>query len=38
MEDTLSEFQQKLWDQVSFSDYEEVKTSSFFEVYEKYFE
>lgn len=38
MEDTLSEFQQKLWDQVSFADYEDVKTSSFFEVYQKYFE
>jgi foldase protein PrsA len=38
MEDTLSEFQQKLWDQVSFADYENVKTSSFFEVYEEYFE
>jgi foldase protein PrsA len=38
MEDTLSEFQQKLWDQVSFADYEDVKSSSFFETYEKYFE
>jgi foldase protein PrsA len=37
MEDTLSEFQQKLWDQISFADYEDVKTSSFFEVYEEYF-
>lgn len=37
MKDTLSEFQEKLWEKVSFSDYEEVETSSFFEVYEKYF-
>lgn len=37
MKDTLSEFQQKLWDQVHFSDYEDVKTSSFFEVYQGYF-
>ena len=38
MQDTLSEFQEKLWDKVCFSDYEEVQTSSFFEIYEKYFE
>lgn len=38
MKDTLSEFQEKLWDKVSFSDYEEVQTSSFFEIYKKYFE
>ena len=38
MQDTLSEFQEKLWDKVSFADYEEVKTSSFFEVYQEYFE
>ena len=37
MKDTLSEFQTKLWEEVRFADYEEVKTSSFFEVYEKYF-
>lgn len=37
MKDTLSEFQQKLWDQVHFSDYEAVKTSNFFEVYQGYF-
>lgn len=37
MQDTLSEFQEKLWDKVCFSDYEEVQTSSFFEIYEKYF-
>lgn len=37
MKDTLSEFQQKLWDKISFADYEEVKTSSFFETYRKYF-
>lgn len=37
MKDTLSEFQEKLWDKVNFSDYEGVETSSFFEVYEKYF-
>lgn len=38
MKDTLSEFQEKLWEKVRFEDYEEVTTSSFFEVYEKYFE
>lgn len=37
MKDTLSEFQEKLWEKVNFSDYEGVETSSFFEVYEKYF-
>jgi len=38
MKDTLSEFQEKLWDRISFSDYEEVQTSSFFEIYERYCE
>lgn len=38
MKDTLSEFQEKLWEQVRFSDYEGIQTSSFFEVYKKYFE
>lgn len=38
MKDTLSEFQEKLWDKVCFSDYEEVETGSFFEIYKKYFE
>lgn len=38
MKDTLSEFQQKLWDGVRFEDYEGVTTSSFFEIYQKYFE
>lgn len=37
MKDTLSEFQTKLWEKVKFSDYEEIKTSSFFGVYSKYF-
>lgn len=37
MQDTLSEFQEHLWDNVRFTDYEEVKTSSFFEIYQKYF-
>lgn len=37
MKDTLSEFQQKLWEQVHFSDYDSVGTSSFFEIYQKYF-
>jgi len=37
MKDTLSEFQQKLWDEVNFADYDDVKTSSFFEIYQKYF-
>ncbi len=38
MDDTLSDFQQKLWDSVNFEDYEEVTTDSFFAVYEEYFE
>lgn len=38
MEDTLSEFQEKLWDKVDFTDYEEIKTSDFFEIYQEYFE
>lgn len=38
MEDTLSEFQEKLWDKVNFADYEEIKTSDFFEIYQEYFE
>ncbi|MBS6396233.1 MAG: peptidyl-prolyl cis-trans isomerase [Clostridiales bacterium] len=38
MKDTLSEFQQKLWDGIRFEDYEEVKTDSFFEVYQKHFQ
>lgn len=38
MKDTLSEFQEKLWDSVVFSDYEGIETSSFFEIYQKYFE
>ncbi len=38
MKDTLSELQEKLWDKVIFADYEEVQTSTFFEVYRKYFE
>lgn len=37
MGDTLSEFQEKLWEEVHFSDYEDVKTDSFFEIYKKYF-
>lgn len=38
MKDTLSEFQDKLWDKVDFADYEKVKTSDFFEIYQEYFE
>ena len=38
MKDTLSEFQEKLWEQVRFSDYEGIQTSSFFEIYRKHFE
>lgn len=38
MNDTLSEFQEKVWEKVKFGDYEEVKTQDFFEVYTKYFE
>ncbi len=37
MKDTLSEFQEKLWQEVRFADYEEVQTRSFFDVYQKYF-
>lgn len=37
MQDTLSEFQEHLWENIHFADYEDVKTSSFFEVYEEYF-
>lgn len=36
MEDTLSEFQDHLWKNVSFADFEDVKTDSFFTVYQKY--
>lgn len=36
MQDTLSEFQDHLWESVQFSDFEEVKTDSFFTVYRKY--
>lgn len=38
MNDTLSEFQERVWEKVKFGDYEEVKTQNFFEVYTKYFE
>jgi len=38
MKDTLSEFQEKLWDKIDFDDYESVKTSSFFEVYHENFQ
>ncbi len=38
MEDTLSEYQEKLWDNVSFADYESVETCTFFDIYKKYFE
>lgn len=38
MEDTLSEYQEKLWDNVSFVDYESVETYTFFDIYKKYFE
>ncbi len=37
MRDTLSEFQQKLWDKVVFTDYDEAKSSSFFAIYDRYF-
>ena len=30
--------QEKLWEQVRFSDYEGIQTSSFFEIYRKHFE
>lgn len=37
MKDTISEFQENVWNKVEFADYEGVKNCSFFEVYEKYF-
>ena len=37
MQETLSEFQDQLWENIHFTDYEEVKTSSFFEIYQKHF-
>jgi len=37
MQETLSEFQEQLWENIHFTDYEEVKTSSFFEIYQKHF-
>ncbi|MDO4261421.1 MAG: peptidylprolyl isomerase [Eubacteriales bacterium] len=38
MEDTLSEFQEKLWEGVDFADYADTSTSGFFETYQEYFE
>lgn len=38
MSDTLSEFQDELWESVHIADYADVKTDSFFEVYQDYFE
>ena len=38
MKDTVSEYQEKLWDGIRFADYDEVDTSTFFETYQKYFE
>ena len=38
MEDTISEFQQRMWDNIKFTDYDTVTTSNFFEVYQEYFE
>ena len=37
MEDTISEFQQRMWDNIKFTDYDTVTTSNFFEVYQEYF-
>ena len=37
MADTLSEYQERLWERVDLADYETVKTDSFFEVYRNYF-
>lgn len=37
MEDTLSEYQKHLWEKVKFEDYTDVKTDSFFKVYEENF-
>ena len=38
MEDTISEFQQRMWDNIKFTDYDTVTTCNFFEVYQEYFE
>lgn len=38
MEDTMSEYQEHLWEKVHFADYQDVQTSSFFQIYESYFE
>ena len=38
MEDTISEFQQRMWDNIKFTDYDTVTTSNFFEVYQEYYE
>ncbi|MBR5509216.1 MAG: peptidyl-prolyl cis-trans isomerase [Lachnospiraceae bacterium] len=38
MKDTLSEYQEKLWNGVRFEDYEDVETCTFFDIYKKYFE
>ena len=38
MEDTISEFQQRMWDNIKFTDYDTVTSSNFFEVYQEYFE
>ncbi|MCD8195625.1 MAG: peptidylprolyl isomerase [Lachnospiraceae bacterium] len=37
MADTISEFQDALWEKVVFEDYDSVTTDSFFEVYEAWF-
>ncbi|MCD8242115.1 MAG: peptidyl-prolyl cis-trans isomerase [Lachnospiraceae bacterium] len=37
MADTISEFQDALWENVVFEDYDSVTTDSFFEIYEAWF-
>ncbi len=38
MKDTRSEFQDALWESIHIADYAEVKTDSFFGIYQEYFE
>ena len=37
MADTISEYQERLWEKTDLTDYEDVKTNTFFKVYESYF-
>ena len=37
MADTISEYQERLWEKTDLTDYEDVKTNTFFKVYESCF-